>query len=136
MTRSADACPCGSGDPYAACCAPLHHGEVAAPTAERLMRSRYSAFAVGDAEYLLSTWHPSTRPAELELDPHMEWRRLVIVDAVDGGEGDEDGVVEFRAYWRVLPTPQRPRDGGVLHERSRFRRERGRWFYLDGDVDA
>ena len=58
-------CPCGTGLPYDDCCGPLHAGSTAAATAEQLMRSRYSAFAVGDAAYLLATWHPSTRPAAL-----------------------------------------------------------------------
>ena len=100
------------------------------------MRSRYSAFAVGDAEYLLSTWHPSTRPEQLQLEADVEWRRLEILDVVAGGPGDDKGEVEFRAFWRILPRPGRARDGGVLHERSRFVREDGRWLYLDGDVSA
>jgi len=100
------------------------------------MRSRYSAFAVGDAEYLLSTWHPSTRPEQLQLEADVEWRRLEILDVVAGGPGDDRGEVEFRAIWRILPGPGRARDGGVLHERSRFVREDGRWLYLDGDVSA
>lgn len=95
------------------------------------MRSRYCAFAVGDAEYLLATWHPATRPAELEPDPAVAWRRLDILEATANGDA---GVVEFRAFWRVLPAPDRARDGGVLHERSRFERERGRWYYVDGDI--
>jgi SEC-C motif-containing protein len=99
------------------------------------MRSRYSAFAVGDAGYLLSTWHPSTRPRGLQLDPGIEWRRLDVLDTVAGGETDASGEVAFRAYWRTLPAPGVPRDGGVLHERSRFVRERGRWHYRDGDAE-
>jgi len=104
-------CPCGSGLPYDGCCGPLHAG-APAPSPEALMRSRYSAFARGLADYLLATWHPSTRPDTLELDDTV-WRRLQIVDV----SGD---VVEFRASYR----------GGLLHERSRFVREGGRWFYL------
>ncbi|NNC12401.1 YchJ family protein [Planctomonas sp. JC2975] len=132
--NDSDPCPCGSGSTYAQCCAPLHRGVATAGTAERLMRSRYSAFAVGDAAYLRATWHPSTRPRDLELDPEVEWRRLVIVDTAAGGEADDSGEVEFRAFWRTLPAPGRARDGGVLHERSRFIRERGRWYYVDGDI--
>ena len=97
-------------------------------TAEALMRSRYAAFRDGDARWLLASWHPDTRPAELELDSGPRWRGLQIVDTVAGGEGDDDGVVEFRATYR---------DGealGVLHERSRFTRVDGRWHYLDGIV--
>jgi SEC-C motif-containing protein len=104
-------CPCGSGLPYDGCCGPLHSGAPAAGP-EALMRSRFSAFALGLEAYLLSSWHPSTRPASLELDD-TEWRRLQIVDV----SGD---VVEFRASYR----------GGLLHERSRFVQEGGRWFYL------
>ncbi len=120
------ACPCGSGRAYAACCGPLHAGEPA-PTAEALMRSRFSAFARGDAAYLLASWHPSTRPRELILEPDVVWRRLQIVDTVAGGPDDAEGVVEFRASYRG------PEGAGLLHERSRFVRAEGRWAYLDGE---
>ncbi|MCB0909908.1 MAG: SEC-C domain-containing protein, partial [Nocardioidaceae bacterium] len=63
-------CPCGTGDDYAACCGRFHQG-AAAPTAERLMRSRYAAYAVGDAGYVFRTWHPRTRPEHIELDPDL-----------------------------------------------------------------
>lgn len=92
------------------------------------MRSRFSAFAVGDADYLLATWHPRTRPKTLDLDEAITWRRLQIVDTEAGGEDDDTGVVEFRAQYAT---------GGkrdILHERSRFRRDRGDWMYLDGDL--
>ncbi len=90
------------------------------------MRSRFAAFALGDADYLLASWHPETRPARMDLDESVVWRRLQIVDTVAGAEEDQDGVVEFRAAFR--------RDGqhDVLHERSRFTRVDGRWVYLDG----
>lgn len=97
-------------------------------TAEELMRSRYEAFVRGDAAYLLASWHPLTRPATLELDAGTVWRRLQIVDVVAGGEGDETGVVEFRASYRDAGG------AGVLHERSRFVREAGEWRYLDGEI--
>jgi SEC-C motif domain protein len=84
------------------------------------MRSRFSAYALGLDAYVLSSWHPSTRPAELDLDNDVEWRRLQIVDA-------EADVVEFRASFRS------PRGGGLVHERSRFAHEDGHWFYVDGD---
>jgi SEC-C motif-containing protein len=121
-------CPCLTGLPYGECCGPLHRGERAAPTAEALMRSRYSAFAVGDAAYLLSSWHPSTRPADLEIDPDQRWLRLDVVSATGGGPFDDAGTVEFVATYR--------HDGqrGQLREASRFVREDGRWFYVDGDV--
>lgn len=123
---SEGACPCGSGRPYTACCGPVHGGEPAV-TAEALMRSRFSAFARGDAAYLLASWHPSTRPATLELEPELVWRRLQLVDTVAGGPDDAEGVVEFRASYRG------PDGAGLLHERSRFVRADGRWVYLDGE---
>ncbi|MFH5823376.1 YchJ family protein [Georgenia sp. AZ-5] len=131
MTAPDDSrCPCLSGETYGACCGRFHAGLAAggphAATAEALMRSRYSAFAVGDAAYLRGTWHPSTRPDHLELDD-VTWRRLDIVRVVAGGPFDEAGVVEFVAHYRS--------DAGMgqVHEVSRFVREDGRWFYVDGD---
>ncbi|GED96390.1 YchJ family protein [Gordonia crocea] len=96
-------------------------------TAAELMRSRFNAFRDADATWLLRTWHPSTRPASLDLADNPRWRGLQIVEVVDGGPDDETGVVEFRATY--LGT-----DGevGILHERSRFVREAGKWCYLDG----
>jgi SEC-C motif-containing protein len=92
------------------------------------MRSRYSAFVVLDTGYLLRTWHPDTRPAGLELDPTIQWRRLDIVSASRGGPLDSEGTVEFKAHFR--------HDGerGVQHETSRFLRVNRRWYYLDGVV--
>lgn len=125
---SSDPCPCGTGLAYAECCGPLHDGTRQAATAVALMRSRFSAFALGAVEYLLISWHPDTRPAELTLDDTITWRRLQIVDTEAGGEDDTAGVVEFRAQYV---------HGGkrhILHERSRFERVTGRWRYLDGDI--
>lgn len=119
-------CPCGGGA-YATCCGPVHAGAPAA-TAEALMRSRYSAFALGLEPHLLATWSRATRPPAVGLDPAARWRGLQIVDTARGGPDDATGVVEFRAA---------SRDAGgasVLHERSRFTREDGRWVYVDGDV--
>ncbi len=123
-----DPCPCGSGDRFGGCCAPALRG-TPAPTAERLMRSRYTAFVVGDERYLAETWHPGTRPDDLTLDPAQRWAGLEIVDVEAGADGDARGEVEFRASWRW------GRDRGVLHERSRFVRQSGRWWYLDGRID-
>lgn len=93
------------------------------------MRSRYTAFVVGDEHHLAATWHPATRPEELALDPAQRWTGLDIVAVEAGGDGDDRGVVEFRAAWR------HGRDRGVLHERSRFSRRGGRWWYVDGEID-
>lgn len=118
----AAACPCGSGAAYGSCCGPVLDGDVAV-TAEALMRSRYTAFALGDAAYLIRSWHPRTRPDGLELDADTVWERLEISHTDEAGER---GVVAFRAHWR------QGRERGVLSETSRFRRVRGEWRYLDG----
>jgi len=120
------ACPCGTGNAYAVCCGPLHAG-AAAPTAERLMRSRYTAFARGDAAYLLRSWDATTRPAELELDPELRWLRLVIEDTQAGGLGDTEGWVTFTAVARGSEGRLAQR------ERSYFTRTAGEpWRYVDG----
>jgi SEC-C motif-containing protein len=119
-------CPCLSGLTYDACCGRLHAGTATAQTAEQLMRSRFSAFAVGDPEYLLATWHADTRPATLELDPDRRWYRLDVLATREGGPFDRTGVVEFEAFHRG------PGGAGTQREVSRFVREDGRWFYLDG----
>ncbi|SDT19202.1 YchJ family protein [Microterricola viridarii] len=120
----ADRCPCLSGETYGACCGRLHRGQADAATAEALMRSRFSAFAVGDADYLLRSWHTSTRPAALELDDYLRWYRLDIEGTSGGGLLDAEGAVEFIAYYRG------PDGRGSQHESSRFVREGGRWVYL------
>ncbi|MFD6135564.1 YchJ family protein [Isoptericola sp. NPDC056618] len=127
-----DRCPCGSGDTYGACCGPLLAGDRLAPTAEALMRSRYTAFAVGDPAYLRATWHPRTRPRSLELDDDQRWRRLVVLATHAGGPFDDGGEVEFVAQYVQAASGDR----GRLHEVSRFVREDGRWFYVDGDLSA
>jgi SEC-C motif domain protein len=119
-------CPCGSGLPYAECCGRLHDGTAAAATAEQLMRSRYSAFAVGDPAYLLATWHPSTRPRSLDLDPEVRWVGLDVLATTGGALLAAEGTVEFRAHSVVHGV------AGSQHEDSRFVREGGRWYYLDG----
>jgi SEC-C motif-containing protein len=119
-------CPCGTGLTYEECCGPRHDGTTPPATAEQLMRSRYSAFAVGDAGYLLATWHATTRPAVLELDDGVRWVGLDVLDAVGGSLFDAEGAVEFRAHH------VRDRARGSQHERSRFVREAGRWWYVDG----
>jgi SEC-C motif-containing protein len=90
------------------------------------MRSRYSAFAVGDAAYLLATWHPSTRPRTLVLDPAVRWTGLEVLATTGGTLLAAEGTVEFRAHSVV------DRVVGAQHENSRFVRECGRWLYLDG----
>jgi SEC-C motif-containing protein len=126
--RPTDACPCGSGEPCGRCCLALHRGERQAATAEQLMRSRYSAYAVGDLDYIWQTWHPRTRPDALTPDGGLIWAGLEILDTVDGGPEDQTGEVEFRAHYRD------ERRSGTLHERSRFAVRARRWFYVDGEL--
>lgn len=121
----ADRCPCLSGETFGGCCEPLLRGESDAPTALRLMRSRYTAFVVGSVDHLLRTWHPSTRPRSLELDPATRWFRLDIHSTTGGGPLDTRGTVDFEAHYRHdgLASSQR--------EHSRFVREHRLWSYVD-----
>lgn len=95
-------------------------------TIEALMRSRFQAFKDADTAWLLASWHPSTRPATLDLTDNPRWCGLQIVDTVAGGPDNETGIVEFRATYLVPGG-----EVGIQHERSRFVREHGRWYYLD-----
>ncbi|NHC43747.1 YchJ family protein [Motilibacter aurantiacus] len=117
-------CPCGLGPAYDDCCGRLHSGRARATTAELLMRSRYTAFALRDEAYLLRTWHPATRPVRVDLPPGLEWTGLQVLDRVAGGPSDDLGTVSFVASYREGGRP------GRLAERSRFRREDGSWLYL------
>ena len=122
-------CPCGSGSPYRSCCEPFLDG-APAPTAEQLMRSRYTAHVRGHEDHLFRTWHPATRPPDVRLDPGVTWLGLEVVRTEAGGPDDETGVVAFVARYQ---------DSGGSHalaETSRFERRAGRWFYRDGVVSA
>ncbi|MEU3599054.1 YchJ family protein [Streptomyces sp. NPDC006798] len=119
-------CPCGLPAAYGECCGRFHSGTAAAPTAELLMRSRYTAFVAGDVPYLLRTWHPDTRPPALELDLRTVWEGLEITDTTEGSAFHTTGTVTFRARYRQ--RGQR----GELHERSTFGRVDGAWVYIDG----
>jgi SEC-C motif-containing protein len=115
-------CPCGRPLSYEECCAPAHRGS-APPTAEALMRSRYSAYVRDDTAYLLRSWHPDTRPAALEREPGLRWTGLEVVESTGGGLFDAEGVVEFRARYVEHGRP------GEMRERSRFVRHDGAWVY-------
>ncbi len=130
---AADACPCGRAHPsrrsprpssYGECCGRWHAGSPA-PDAESLMRSRYSAFVLGLHDYLLATWHASTRPTDLTLDPQLKWLGLQVLahHTVDATHAQ----VRFVARSRWQGKGQR------LEERSRFVLEERRWWYVDGD---
>lgn len=127
-------CPCGRADAkgrplaFGPCCGRYlgHWDTTPAPDAESLMRSRYTAYVLQDAPYLLATWHASTRPADASPDPATRWLGLDVRAhrAIDEAHAE----VEFVARWRVGGRAAR------MQERSRFLREEGRWYYLDGDV--
>jgi SEC-C motif-containing protein len=121
-------CPCQSGLWYSECCEAVLSGRKQAGTAEALMRSRYSAYVVGDTAYVLRTWHASTRPSTLETDTIPAWCGLEIIRTEKGQEEDDEGLVEFRA--RALSQQNLVE----LHEESRFVKEDGQWLYVSGDI--
>jgi len=121
-------CECGSGLKKYACCWRIIQRQSAAKTAEALMRSRYCAYQSSDADYLLSSWHLSTRPPMLDLSEPVDWLALHIKKTQAGEPGDKEGWVEFIASYKV---------GGCfaqIHELSYFIFEQDRWFYVDGEL--
>lgn len=125
-------CPCGRPSAYADCCGVLHtafaEGQgLTAATPEALMRSRYSAFVLDLRDYLLATWHPSTRPPSVEPpEPGLKWLGLDVKRAAQ--QDDDHGTVAFVARSKLGGRAWR------LQETSRFVRENGAWYYLDGDL--
>jgi len=121
------ACYCGSGKSYEACCGRLHSGAENAASAEALMRSRYSAYVLKLEDYLLATWHPDTRPAELDLDADdTKWLGLDVKKHVQ--QDETHATVEFVARYRIAGKGYR------LDELSRFVKQDGRWYYRDGEL--
>jgi SEC-C motif-containing protein len=117
----------------ATCCGPIVSGDREAPTAEALMRSRFTAFALGDTAHLRRSWDEAQRPSAAELessDEDLRWQKLRILDVVGGGPDDAEGIVEFVAIARGSAGKVR------LHERSRFRRvgTAPGWVYVDGEI--
>ncbi len=124
-------CPCGSGQEFSACCQPLLAKKKRAATALSLMRSRYAAYVENDIEYLEKTLLPRKRASFSALEvvgwnADVDWKSLEILDVVDGGAGDDEGVVEFRASFEKDGEPS------SLHERSRFKKKAGAWYYVEG----
>jgi SEC-C motif-containing protein len=122
-------CPCGTGQTYGACCGRWHAGpqHLQAPDAERLMRSRYSAYVLDLADYLRATWHPSTRPDSLSpSEPGLTWLGLQVKRHEP--QDEDHALVEFIARSKLGGRAHR------LHETSRFVSEEGRWYYVDGDI--
>ncbi len=132
MTRKnkIELCPCGLDIEFSKCCQLYITGNKQATTAEQLMRSRYCAYVKKEEAYLLSSWHPSTRPEKLDLEESEpdKWLGLKIVSKYAGKETDNDGEIEFVARFKTNGKAHR------LHEKSRFLKENGQWFYLDGDM--
>ena len=141
--RSPTPCPCGLNVPLEQCCGRYHAGQCA-PDATALMRSRYSAYVLSLPDYLLATWHPSTRPASLDLNDGTQWlglsiqknlqkisdnATLTLPDHASSIEPVKD-TVEFTARYKINGRACK------LHEVSRFVQENGHWYYLDGDINA
>lgn len=124
-------CPCGSGESYDQCCGKYHSGKAFVETAEELMRSRYSAYVMQCAEYIVDTTHPQKRKPRLKDDiisswDTIQWVRLEIIKTSQGSVEDKTGKVEFKAFYKTGEAEF------VLYELSRFKRHGGRWVYFDG----
>ncbi len=119
-------CPCGAKKLFAQCCHPLLAGAKKAVTAEALMRSRYSGYVTGNTEYLIQTWHSSTRPSFLDTEAMPAWCQLEIIRTEQGREDDSTGIVAFKA------TGLSGRKKILLQETSQFIKENKQWFYIDG----
>ena len=119
-------CPCGSPRRYGDCCGRWHAGtmHLQAPDAQSLMRSRYSAYVLARADYLRATWHASTRPPVIAFDPGLRWLGLQV--RAHRINDEDHATVEFVARSKLGGRAHR------LHELSRFVRESGRWYYVDG----
>lgn len=125
-------CPCGSKKVDKYCCAMYISGTKKPETAEKLMRSRYTAFYQGNVDYLVATLHPEKRTSQDKEEltksiNHTKWLSLTIISTQKGSKRDTTGIVEFEAIYQ-LDEP------GQLHERSRFVKSNGQWFYVDGDI--
>jgi len=131
LINSSQACLCGSGLTYQACCGVYHDGEQLPKTAADLMRSRFTAYAMRNADYLIASWDSSKRPANIDFSKETaEWQSLSIISTKKGSATDSKGVVEFKAFYQ--------QDGVdyFMHEISRFVKNGQRWQYLDGVVKA
>lgn len=124
-------CLCCSTVAYGECCQPFHTGEKIPVTAEALMRSRYTAYALHNGVYLQATWDVTKRPERIDFSKeNIDWLRLEITETKKGGVKDNKGLVTFKAYYM--------QDGEehVMNEISRFTKQSGRWFYLDGVIKS
>ena len=124
-------CLCGSNLHYDFCCRAFHENKIIPVTAELLMRSRFTAYAMQNEAYILATWEASKRPEEINFSKEdAEWTKLEIVNTKKGGKKDNKGIVEFKAYYTQAG------EAYVMNEISRFKKSSGRWLYLDGLVKS
>lgn len=126
--QSKDPCPCDSGHRFGRCCGPILAGTTPAATAASLMRSRYTAFVIGDEAYLRRSWDPATCPTDIRPLDDRTWLGLTIKDVKAGTAADGSGTVTFVARYKIAGRAHR------LQECSRFRKVEGRWYYVDGEV--
>nr|WP_321452789.1 YchJ family metal-binding protein [uncultured Carboxylicivirga sp.] len=124
-------CYCGSGKAFEYCCQPYIQGREVAPTAEALMRSRYSAYVIADINYLMNSHHPTSRPTKerkeiLKWTKSVQWIKLEVKKTVAGNQNDTEGWVVFIAYFSEEGKIE------TIHENSRFVKENGKWFYISG----
>jgi SEC-C motif domain protein len=129
MINASSLCPCCSNQSYHACCQKLHHGDLTASSAEQLMRSRYSAFVVGDIGYLTKTLHPDKRQADDEavLRQTIEQTQWLGLKIIDHKSTENKATVEFIAFYQDEVI-------GQLHEHSHFIKQNKQWFYVDGEM--
>ena len=132
MVNTLKTCPCGSRKKYQYCCGKYLSGKELPETAEQLMKSRYTAFCLGDIDYLIATLHPDKRTEKdrKELTKSINnttWLGLTIIDSSQGKKNDKLGYVEFVAVFKISEPQQ-------LHERSKFLKTDGKWFYVEGDI--
>ena len=131
MSTDTAKCLCGSSLSYQQCCELLHTGLAHALTAEALMRSRFTAYAMHNGAYLLNTWEANTRPNDIDFSKDTgEWIELNIISTKKGGAKDSKGIVEFKAHFTLDGEPR------IMSEISRFIKKQGRWLYLDGKVKS
>lgn len=125
-----EGCPCGSGKAYSKCCKIYHDGNPA-PSAEELMRARYSAYCLLNKNYLIHTWHPGSRPKRIHLgeESGVHWLKLEILRTEQGGVNDKMGIIEFKAFYEMEGKT------GYLHETSNFVKEDNQWYYFDGEIE-
>lgn len=124
-------CLCGSDNEYSSCCQPFHKGESRPATATLLMKSRFTAYAMHNEDYLRETWVEAKCPKDINFSKdEAKWTKLEIIKTKKGDKKDSKGIVEFKAYYLLDDEEY------VMNEISRFQKTSGRWLYLDGVVKS